>query len=75
MSYYQEVGIDRAAAEWVLRCGGGITWTGGVEVENMSGTKYFETRSLLHFKLRDYNSLPVGKYRQLKVAGIDGTDR
>ena len=47
VSHYQEVGIDRAAAEWVLRCGGGITWTGGVEVENMSGTKYFETKSLL----------------------------
>ena len=24
--------------------------------------------------MRDYNSLPVGRYRQLKVAGIDGTD-
>ena len=29
----------------------------------------------LPIQLRDYNSLPVGKYRQLKVAGIDGTDR
>ena len=50
-----EVGIDRAAAEWILRCGGGVRWSsGGV--------------------LRDYNSLPVGKYREFNIAEIDGTD-
>ena len=40
----KEVGIDRAASEWVLRCGGGLTYNNGNT-------------------LRDYNSLPVGKYR------------
>ena len=40
----KEVGIDRAASEWVLRCGGGVTYSNGNT-------------------LRDYNSLPVGKYR------------
>ncbi|XP_023348842.1 ATP synthase subunit s, mitochondrial, partial [Eurytemora carolleeae] len=25
----KEVGVDRAAAEWVLRCGGGVKWEGG----------------------------------------------
>ena len=51
----EEVGINRAAAEWVLRCGGGIRWSSGTF-------------------LKDYNSLPVGKYRELKIAEIDGTD-
>ena len=39
-----QVGIDRAASEWVLRCGGGLTYNNGQT-------------------LRDYNGLPVGKYR------------
>jgi len=51
----KEVGIDRAAAEWILRCGGGIRWSSG---------KF----------LKDYNSLPIGRYRQLKIAEIDGTN-
>jgi len=51
----EEVGINRAAAEWVLRCGGGVRWANGTF-------------------LKDYNSLPVGKYRELKIAEIDGTD-
>merc|ERR1719309_1295875 len=24
----KEVGVDRAAAEWLLRCGAGVRWTG-----------------------------------------------
>ena len=51
-----EVGIDRAAAEWILRCGGGVRWSSGSKV------------------LRDYNSLPVGKNGQKKIAEIEGSD-
>ena len=50
-----EVGIDRAAAEWILRCGGGVRWSSGGFI-------------------KDYNSLPVGEDRLLKIAEIDGTD-
>jgi len=50
-----EVGLDRAAAEWILRCGGSVTWHTGTTVT-------------------DYNSLPVGRYRQFKITAIDGTD-
>jgi len=27
-SRVKEVGVDRACAEWILRCGGGVQWTG-----------------------------------------------
>lgn len=27
----KEVGTDRAAAEWLLRCGAGVTWKGAVK--------------------------------------------
>lgn len=52
----REVGPDRLAAEWILRCGGGIKWN--------QGGKF----------LRDYNSLPVGNFRTLKITAIDGKD-
>jgi len=51
----KEVGPDRAAAEWILRCGGKVTWDNG-------GT------------INDYNKLPAGGYRKLKISAIDGSD-
>ena len=52
----QDVGPDRACAEWLLRVGASVKWKGK---ENL---------------LQDYNSLPVGQYRQLLVEAADATD-
>jgi len=55
-SRIDEVGPDRACAEWLLRCGAGVKWDKREEW------------------LRDYNSLTVGGYRDLKIREIDATD-
>jgi len=52
----QDVGYDRATAEWCLRVGASVKWLGKDEL------------------IRDYNSLPVGQFRSLKVEAIDATD-
>ncbi len=51
-----EVGPDRACAEWLLRCGASVRW---------SGKDTF---------IKDYNSLPVGGGRGLKILEVDATD-
>jgi H+-transporting ATP synthase F0 complex subunit s len=55
-SRVDEVGPDRAAAEWLLRCGAAVRWQTGTSL------------------IKDYNSLPVGNYKNLKIQEIDGTD-
>jgi len=52
----EDVGYDRATAEWCLRVGATVKWVGKDE------------------PIRDYNSLPVGQFRSLKVESIDATD-
>ncbi len=55
-SRVDEVGPDRACAEWLIRCGAGVKWS--------KDSEWF----------RDYNSLPAGNFRALKIVEIDGTD-
>ena len=59
----------------MLRCGGSVTWSNGkfylpLTVRNNMLSNTPHPGSSVH----DYNTLPVGNYRQLKVAAIDGTD-
>lgn len=55
-SRIKEVGADRAAAEWLLRCGANVTWKG------------------YNKPLENYNDLPLGEFRRLKIHSVDATD-
>lgn len=57
-SRVQEVGPERACAEWLLRCGAAIRW-------QTAGPGTFT---------KDYNALPATLSRDVKIVEIDATD-
>ena len=77
----KDVGPDRACAEWLLRCGAVVKWHGkGNFIRDE--IIIFQTFALfgrwsyyyLEKTIKDYNSLPVGNYRSLKIESVDATD-